>query len=93
MNRKMAGGAPYWCISGFYMLIFQSSMKYEIRPVDEGKNWNIVSEHEMIGTLERLATGYLVRLTQPVTIVKRFRMIDALTEALGNDAEIEILKE
>jgi hypothetical protein len=78
---------PIRCISGFYM-----SMKYEVRPVDPGKSWNIVSDRATIGTLERLATGYLVRLTDPVKVIKRFRMIDALTEALGDDAAIEVIE-
>ena len=67
-------------------------MKYEVRPVDPGKSWNIASDREIIGTLERLATGYLVRLSDPPKVVKRFRMIDALTEALGEDAAIEVIE-
>ena len=71
-------------------------MIYTIEPVEHGKKWTVVSNESNVGTVERLSTGYLVTLTgasvgtDSPKIVKRFRMIDALKEALGDQAEITI---
>ena len=65
-------------------------MQYEVEPIETGKKWKIVTEEVGVGTVERLSTGYLVTLTEPPKIVKRFRLIDALTEALGEEAVIQI---
>jgi len=63
-------------------------MTFHIETLEPGISWTIANEGELIGSVQRLATGYLVTIDSPPKKVKRFRMIDALHEALGEDAEI-----
>jgi hypothetical protein len=65
-------------------------MIYRIEPAESEKIWTIVSDKSNIGTVERLSTGYLVTLIDPPKKIKRFRIIDALKEALGDNADIEM---
>ena len=67
-------------------------MRYEVEPTETGKKWKIVTDGRTVGTVERLSTGYLATLTEPPKVVKRFRLIDALTEALGEEAVIQIVE-
>ena len=67
-------------------------MLYMVIPLDPGKKWKITSDNQEIGIVDRLATGYLVSLTDPPKKVKRYRMIDALHETLGEDSEIQVLE-
>lgn len=67
-------------------------MKILIAPLDE-KHWTISKDGQKIGSVERLMTGYLVTLTaspDAAKKIKRYRMIDALREAFGAEAELEI---
>lgn len=63
-------------------------MTFHIENLDPGVRWSIARDGELIGDIQRLATGYLVTIETPPKKVKRFRMIDALREALGEDVEI-----
>ena len=68
--------------------VSKCAMKYSVIPLEDGKHWSIQSNGlEKIGAVERLMTGYLVTLGDKK--VKRFRMVDALREALGSEAVIE----
>ena len=67
-------------------------MTYSVLPLEPGKKWKISAGDLEVGTVERLATGYLVTQVNHPTKVKRYRMIDALRESLGEDTEIVIIE-
>ncbi len=64
-------------------------MTYTITQTEAGNKWNILRGNEVVGDVERLMTGYMITMHEPPLKVKRYRMIDALQEALGEDAEIQ----
>jgi hypothetical protein len=65
-------------------------MRFDVISIEAGEKWQITKEDELVGSVQRLATGYLVTIDKSISKVKRFRMIDALREALGDDAEIVV---
>jgi N-acyl-L-homoserine lactone synthetase len=66
-------------------------MQYKVIPTAERK-WNVVAADETIlGTLDRLETGYLATRTSDGNVIKRYRMIDALREAFGEEHQYEII--
>ncbi len=65
-------------------------MQYKVIPTAERK-WNVVGNYGVVlGTLDRLETGYLATRATDGNVIKRYRMIDALREAFGEEHEFEI---
>lgn len=48
--------------------------------------WDILDGTTLVGHLERRQTGYLATNLATGTTIKRYRMIDALKDAFGTDA-------
>jgi hypothetical protein len=60
---------------------------------EAGKKWIIKKGGEVLGNVERFATGFMLTIDgDPPTKIKRFRMIDALRQGFGPE-EIQIDRE
>ena len=61
---------------------------------ETGKKWIVKRGGEVLGDVERFATGFMLTLNaEPPQKIKRFRMIDALRQAFGSSEEIRIDQE
>lgn len=61
---------------------------------EAGKKWVVKNGGEVLGNVERFATGFMLTLaSDPPQKIKRFRMIDALRQAFGPSEEIRIDQE
>ena len=61
---------------------------------EAGKKWIVKQSGEVLGNVERFATGFMLTLNgDPPTKIKRFRMIDALRQAFGAEVQISIEQE
>ena len=63
-------------------------MEFQIVPTEDARTWRIESNTKSVGSVEQLMTGFLVTYNDKKT--KRYRMKDALREALGDDADIKM---
>jgi len=64
----------------------------DVLPTDD-REWNVLNPSgEILGTIKKLETGYLSERATTRAAIKRFRMIDSLREAFGEEHEFQIQK-
>ena len=64
-------------------------MQIQVTAVDT-THWTVSASEESIGSIQRLATGYIAKRTSDNYVIKRFRMIDALKEVFGEESTYDI---